>query len=92
MSKLLIHVYNFVFASAFAGFFVKLGIGLATYSVIATLASAALNHIKPMFSGLPQIAVQFIILGGIPEAFGIVGSAYLTVATIKAVKPVFVKS
>lgn len=57
--------------------FALFGFGIITYAALVPLLNSVLSHAASRYGEIPSSIAQFLALVGAPEAFGIIGGAYV---------------
>lgn len=89
MPQVLVAVGVWVISSVIAKLFIALGIGVFTYYGLYELAERLVDQAQAIFGTLPVAAAQIMAIAGVPEAMSIITSAFLTRASIQAIKTFF---
>lgn len=63
---------------------VALGIGIASYAALSELADAITGYVVGYYGELPSYVAEYLGLGGVPQAIGIVLSAFVARAAMAA--------
>jgi uncharacterized protein DUF2523 len=78
MFKLLYGVLAWAMGGLVQTMLVGAGLSLVVYAALSPLIEGFLQDAVFALNGLPQVAVQFLLLAGVGEALSILGSAILT--------------
>jgi DNA-binding transcriptional MocR family regulator len=89
MPAVLVTIGVYIISSVIAKILVALGIGIFTYYGLLALVEQIVQQAQIAFGGLPAQASQVLSIAGIPEALSILCSAFVTRASIQAIKTFF---
>lgn len=66
--------------------FVSLGFGLFSYAALTTVASTVISSAQSQYGSIGVQYLQFLNLGGVGQAMGIIAAAFTTRAALTAIK------